>query len=568
MTVALAIKTGPVSDKPPAKPLREQLQERLGALQAARQPHEEEWQRLNAQFPVELQLDTLDPNTRDIDTGEGIYDATGLLAVDRAVAGLMSYATSPAKPWFRSVLPDAAEAEPDAKVWLDQVTELQQFVLQRSNAYRVFPMVYRSMLVVGMGALMVVPDFATVIHCHYLAPGTFWIGRDSHGRPDTCFRRFWMTIGQMAEQFGPDSLSTQARRSFDAGKVDEWRCVVHAIQPRKVRDTSSPWAHDMPWMSVYYESDTQEKDKVLQESGFRRFPVVAPRWQVLSETSYGTGACSVALPFVHQLQLMADSMGRMLALEADPSLQVPTACKNLDTSPGSRNYYDQSMPHNGVRRLVEQQSDPSWLRNDIDKLQMQVQQALFVDLFLMLSNDTKDTRRTAYEAAQITNERMLVLGPSVQNMHDEFLVPFLELVYGACEDARLIPPVPATMAGRDFSPEFTSVLFQAMRSIGANATDRLLAMVGGLAQATGSGEVWDYIDLGKVIARSSDQIGVANDLLVPEDDVQRLREARAQAEAAKEQAAMMQQQATTARDLAAAPMNQPNALTQLVGYGG
>ena len=334
---------------------------------------------------------------------------------------------------------------------------------------------------------------------------------------------------------------------------------------------SSPLAVDMPWASYYYEPGSRQTEMdLLEEGGYRHFPVLAPRWKREGDDIYGYSPASEALPFVRQLQLQTLSEGKAIAKEAEPPLQVPVELKNddIDTTPNGRTYYSQTNPNGGVRRLIEQPTDPSWLRASMGDVRLQIQQMLFLDLFQMLAMAGVDTKMTATEVAQRVEEKMLMLGPVMQNLHDELLVPLLELIYYYLEEGGALPPPPEVLQGRDFTPEFLSVLYQAQKAVSVNAVERFLVMVGGLAQAKADPSVWDGVDTDWILRDAAQSLGVPAKAILPQSQVDELRQSRAAAmaeQAAQEAAAAS---ASTAKDLASAPLGQGTALDAVAQFSG
>lgn len=550
---------------------REWLDRRLSALKLNRTRHESLWIELEEQFPSGARINSdVDPSSGRAGTRqEAVYDATGQLAVNRCVAGIMSNTTSPARQWHRNTLDDQeALEESDVQRYLDEVTAIQRRALQKSNTYRVLPHIYRELVVFGTGAALALPDFDNVIHLHPMVTGSYWLGQDSKGKVNACYREIWMTVAQMVERW-PDTVSEQVKEAYGRGEWDGWRKVVHAIEPRSRRSMSSPLALDMPWASYYYEPGSrQDESDLLEEGGYRHFPVLAPRWKREGEDIYGYSPASEALPFVRQLQLQTLSEGKAIAREAEPPVQVPTALKNddVDTSPNGITYYDQTTPSGGVRRLIEQPSDPSWLRASMADVRVQIQQMLFLDLFQMLAMAGVDTKMTATEVAQRVEEKMLMLGPVMQNLHDELLVPLLELIYYYLQEGGALPPPPELLQGRDFTPEFLSVLYQAQKAVSVNAVERWLMLVGGMAQAKADPSIWDGVDTDWILRDSASNLGVPAKAVMSKDQVQALRDARAAAQAQQAELAMAQQQAATAKDLGQTPMGTGSALDALTGY--
>lgn len=115
----------------------------------------------------------------------------------------------------------------------------------------------------------------------------------------------------------------------------------------------------------------------------------------------------------------------------------------------------------------------------------------------------------------------------------------------------------------DLNVEFVSMLAQAQRAIGTNSVDRFVGNLGAIAQM--KPDVLDKFDSDQWADIYADMLGVDPSLIIADKDVALVRQARNQAMAAKEQAAVLQQQSVAAKNLAAAPTNQQNALTDAVG---
>jgi hypothetical protein len=129
-------------------------------------------------------------------------------------------------------------------------------------------------------------------------------------------------------------------------------------------------------------------------------------------------------------------------------------------------------------------------------------------------------------------------------------------------EAGMVPPAPAELQGMDLNIEFVSMLAQAQRAIGTNAVDRFVGNLGAIAQM--KPDILDKFDQDQWADVYADMLGVDPSLIVADKDVAILRNARNQALAAKEQAAVMQQQSQTVKNMAQAPTEGQNALTDVV----
>jgi hypothetical protein len=118
------------------------------------------------------------------------------------------------------------------------------------------------------------------------------------------------------------------------------------------------------------------------------------------------------------------------------------------------------------------------------------------------------------------------------------------------------------MQGMELNVEFVSILAQAQRAIGTNAVDRFVGNLGVIAQM--KPDVLDKFDADKWTEAYSDMLGVDPNMIVADKQVAIVRDARAKAQAAQAQAAAMQQNSQTVKNMAQAPTGQQNALNDVM----
>lgn len=155
-----------------------------------------------------------------------------------------------------------------------------------------------------------------------------------------------------------------------------------------------------------------------------------------------------------------------------------------------------------------------------------------------------------------------MLGPVLERLHNELLDPLIDVTFVRMLEAGLVPPAPRELQGMELNVEFVSMLAQAQRAVGSNSVDRFVANLGVVSQL--KPDVLDRLDADAWVDAYADMLGVDPNLVVAGEQLAMVREARNRAMAAKEQAAMMEQQASTAKNLAAAKTGEQNALTDIV----
>jgi hypothetical protein len=277
-----------------------------------------------------------------------------------------------------------------------------------------------------------------------------------------------------------------------------------------------------------------------------------------------------ALGDVKQLQHEQLRKAQAIDYQTKPPLQVPASMKNRDIEmlPGGISYYD-GAANNGIKTAFEVNLNLQYLLNDIMDCRERVRGAFYADLFLMLANAGPNTRMTATEVAERHEEKLIMLGPVLERLHNELLAPLVDTTFTRMVQAGIVPPAPQELQGMDLNIEFVSMLAQAQRAIGTNAVDRFVGNLGAIAQM--KPDILDKFDQDEWADVYADMLGIDPALIIADKDVALIRQARAQAMAAKEQAAVMQQQSQTVKNMAQSPTGGDNALTDITnmfsGYG-
>jgi hypothetical protein len=422
-----------------------------------------------------------------------------------------------------------------------------QRIFQKSNTYRALHVIYEELGAFGTAACPIFPDFENVTHHYPLTIGEYCLATDYRGHVRTLYREFQKTVAETVAEFGYDRVAPRTKNLYDRGALDSWVTIIHVIEPRADRDPKRRDTLNMAWRSVYFEEGS-DPDKYLSESGFPDFPCVCPRWSVSGGDIYGNSPAMDALGDVKQLQHGQYRKLQALDLSSNPPVLVSGQLKGreIDLSPGGVNYLDTANPQAGIRSALELRYDPSLWLQDIADVRERIEGALFVDLFLMIAN-ANDGKMTATEVAIRQEEKMLMLGPVLERLHDELLSPLIEITFARMVETGIIPPVPQELQGMELDVEFVSTLAQAQKAIGVNAIDRFTASLGALAAI--KGEVLDRLDADKWVEIYADNLGVDPRILVAGETAALIRQERAAALQAEQQAAMMNQGADTLQKL-------------------
>lgn len=530
----------------PNAPTRDKLFTRWGMLKTERATWWAHWQEItNYLLPRSGRY-----FVQDRDKGwrrhNNIYDNTGTRALRVLGAGMMAGATSPARPWFRlgTADPELNSYQP-VKLWLQDVTQRMQVVFQKSNTYRTLHQMYEELGAFGTAASIVLPDYQTAIHHYPVTIGEYAIAQDYQGKVCTLYREFEKTVGEIVKEYGYNNCSTVVKNMYDRGSLDQWIRLIHAIEPRADRDIRKKDAKNMAWGSYTFEVGGNPHT-FLRESGFKEFPALVPRWATAGGDIYGNSPGMEVLGDVKQLQHEQLRKAQAIDYQTKPPLQVPTSMKNRDveTLPGGVSFYDGQTA--GIKTAFEVNLNLQHLVVDIQDVRERIRGGFYADLFLMLANAT-DTRMTATEVAERHEEKLLMLGPVLERLHNELLDPLIDMTFTRMIEAGLVPPPPPELQGMELNVEFVSMLAQAQRAIGTNSVDRYVANLGAVAGF--KPDVLDKFDSDQWADVYADMLGVDPKLIVPSDKVALLREARGKAEAAKAQMEAAHSMSESARNL-------------------
>lgn len=502
-----------------------------------------------------------------------ILDSSPVLAARTLASGMMSGVTSPSRPWFRLTTPDPELAESGpVKSWLFTVTERMRWVLSRTNFYHRLTTLYLDLGVFGTAALFQVEDDEHITRFVDLAIGSYAIGNDERDMPTVMTRYFNMKVRQLVKKFGIDNVSQTVVDLWRRGNLNTDIPVVHVILPNEEFKGDSIYAKDfMPWKSLYYEQGAPMKSPrpmFLKESGFEMFPVSVPVWQTTAEDSYGTDCPGItALSDIKQLYITEKRGSQALEKSVNPPMTGPEALRRAKASilPGEVTYIDVPNGQQGFRPAHETHV----ALGDVEAKQAQVRQridrAFYADLFLMLTQmGAQKGKMTATEIAERHEEKLLALGPVLEQLDLRLLDPVVMRTFHIMQKRGFIPPAPPDIRGSELKVEYISVLHQAQKATQLGGLRSVAEFIEPIAARDPS--VFDKVDMDKVIEHFAEDAGVPPDIIRSDEKVAQIRQARAQAAKEERQVRLQEHASKTAKNLAQANTGGQNALTDLAAH--
>lgn len=516
-----------------------------------------------------------------------INDTTATMSARTLRSGLMGGVTSPARDWFKLSIsdPDLSDYGP-VREYLHRCQVIMTASFLKSNLYNTLPLVYGDLGTFGTAPMAVTEELSKrVFHTSSFPIGSYAVAKDYTGRVNTFVRDFQMTVAQVVETFGEmvngeadwSNFSPTIKRLYEEGNYQAWVQITHCIMPNREYDPKKLESKYKKYIGVYYErgasqgqnnfADNYKEDRFLEEKGFDLFPILCPRWEVTGEDVYGTDCPGMtALSDIKSLQL-----GERMSYEAvdkmvNPPMMGSSALRSEGVSfiPGDMTYIDRMDQSAGaaIRPIYQIAFDINPLEMKQNQTRQRVQRAFYEDLFLMLANDQR-SNITAEEIRGKKEERLLALGPVLEQLNQDLLDPLIDLTFDFHNRQGLLPEPPPELQGQDLKVEYISVMAQAQKLIGIGGADRFLGTVGAIAQYDQS--VIQKVKADRILDDYADMLSVPPSWIRTQDEMDEIKAQQAEAQRAEQAMAQIQQASAAAKNLSQAPLDNDSALSALMG---
>ena len=466
-----------------------------------------------------------------------IIDSTGTTASQRFGAGMFAGTTNPARPWFKLGVTGMEIANSSAvRLWLDEVAKRMLAILAASNFYRTMATLYEELGVFGTACALMYEDFEDVIRFYPKAAGEYYIAVDARLEATTMAEKIVMTVEQIVGRFGLEQCSDNVKEMYRRGNLAQEFLIGHIVMPNDKRIVGAYGVDGMAYLDVAWEWGATS-NKLLAKQGFNEKPFMAPRWNVTGNDPYGRSPGMDALGDVKQLQLKNKRADQLVDKLVNPPMVAHVALKNQPATsiPGGVTYLSGNEQSAFFKPAYEvNPQGMAAINTSIEMIQRRVKTVFFEDLFLMIAQ--LDTVRTAAEIYERKEEKMLMLGPALERIHDEGLRVTIYRLFGIMARKGLLPKdIPEEIAGKKLSIEFISVLAQAQKAAATSTIERLWALAGNIAAVKPT--ILDNLDEDWTIREYGEMLGVPEKIFVDPRKVINLRAVKAQREQAAQQGA-------------------------------
>jgi len=528
--------------------LKDRLMARAIELKAIRQPWEAQWWDIFEQMAPYRPKKWLDDGDRGQRKDSKILNNAPLNALDVGVAGLQAGITSPVREWHRETLEDQnlAEHRP-VKIWLDQLQRGISSALAQSNWYSALTNdTYPDIYTIGTAALFEEEDVSTgKLVFMGMRPGEYWLDINHFNMVDTCYREKLFTVRQMVQKFGYDSCSLQVRTAWDRGDYASKRPVSHMVLPNDEYEAEALGYRGKLWMSCWWDGEDSSKDDFLRKSGYGRFPVLAPRWTSYSGEVYGRGPGWKALGDCRELQHYENRNHKMVDKIVDPPMRAHGISRASllpgDVTQGTSG----SMVYEQAMKIDPQAIAAS--REKIEAAERRIDRAFYVDLWRSILDDTRD-RKTATEVQAIQQERMVMLGPLLENLNVSLLEPAIARSFHILiNNPGALPEPPPELQGQEVKIRFISIMHQMQQALGLTGVRTFVDEIGRIQQL--NPEAADKFNADVTVDEIARITGVRPDMVVPTEEANKQRAERAKMAQAQQTGDAMVQAAGAMKDV-------------------
>ena len=508
--------------------LTKTIMARFDRLKTGRQNWETHWQEV-ADYMQPRKADVTKTRSKGDKRTEQIFDSSPIQAVELLAASLHGMLTNPSTPWFSLRYKDEGlDADDEAKLWLEGVTETMYTAFNRSNFQQEIFELYHDLITFGTAAMFIEEDQSDLLKFSTRHINEIYITENDKGRIDTVYRKFKITLRAAAQQFGT-FLSEEAKTKVEKDPFDDIE-ILHAVYPRIEFDPTKKDKENMEFESVYLE---YKNGNELSVGGFVEFPFVVPRYLKASHEIYGRSPAMTALPDVKMLNEMSKTTIKAAQKQVDPPLLVPDDGFLLPvrTVPGGLNFY-----RSGTRDRIEPlnigANNPLGLNME-EQRRNSIREVFYVNQLML----QQGPQMTATEVIQRNEEKMRLLGPVLGRLQSELLKPMIDRCFAILLRNNQFAQAPEFLSGQDIEIEYVSPLAKAQKSTELSSITRAIEILGSLANVA---PVFDYINFDALVKHVADLVGVPQKVLKLQSQVNAEREQQAQL--AEQQAQMQQMQ--------------------------
>ena len=490
-------------------------------------------------------------------------DSNGQQALEKFKAICDSLLT-PRNMFWHGLESDIPEVQKDrkARLWYEQATHALFKLRYAANANfgSQNQMVFHSLGAYGTAGMYLDEFFAPYgsergFRYRGMPMGELFIKENHQGLVDG-FVRWFRLNGRQAKLAYPEAwdagLLKRCETAF-AAKSEEKFDFLHHVCLRSDYEPDRRDAKGKKFASFHISFNDQT---LIREGGYNTFPLPVSRYIQAPGETYGRGPAMMVLPSLKTLNAEKATFLKQGHRAADPILLITDdGLWDNNMRPGSRVVGGMSAdgkPLVGVLPTGEIQ---------ISKEMMAEEKALILDAFLvtLFQIMTETPQMTATEVIERTNEKGILLAPTVGRQQSEYLGVLIPREIDLAMRLRLLPPMPGIIreSGAGYNIAYTSPISRAMKAQEAAGFMRTVESVKELVNITGDASLLDSFNFDVAVPAISRIQAVPESWMATKQEIQQKRQNRAKAQQTQQQIQALPAQAAMLKAQAVVKKNEP-----------
>ena len=491
-----------------------------------------------------------------------LYSSEAIRDVKICAAGFYSHLVNKAMQWFdmESLDPDLMRSHAVRK-WKSETLHRMYFFLNLSNFDTTIQEYFLDKVVFGTSPFAMHKDYTHKVRFQNIPIEQVQIAENQYGIVDQMFRSFKWTARQAAERWGKNcckAVSEAIEKKKSYNEID----FLHYVGPRSFRDVSMENNLNMPYESVWIckKGSGNDEATIVEESGYKRFPYLVGRFWKDANDPFAFSPTMDVFADVKTLNAAVKTVMRRAMKEAANAWSVPYKgfIAPLNFNPDAINTRKAGVPADAIQPLGVNTGNFSITEKVLDIFIQAIRDGLYVDLFNVLGNITK--QMTVPEVQKKVADSSALLGPVVGREDYETLSPMLTNLYNMLLEDGVIDPPPSELEGQEVKWTFLGALVKMQKMSEVQPITSFMTIIGGMAQY--KQDVVDKMDTDYAVDKIANILSVDPQLIRDMKQVDEIRKVRGEQQAQQAQIEMALKGAQASKMLAGAQKE-----TALAGKG-
>lgn len=451
---------------------------------------------------------------------EKIFDATAVLALDRAASAIDSLLTPVTQQWH-GLEPEDEDLADDREVraYLEEVVKILFRVRYRpiANFGSQSHECYVGLMAFGTDNMFVDDFLGMGIRYKSVALSETYIAENHAGMVDYVHRKFPLTARAAVQKWGSDT--PQKIRDVAEKQPFQKFDFIHCVRPNgEYKQSRRDW-RGMQLQSLYV---SMEGNQLMSVGGYRVMPYAVGRHVTAPREVYGRSPAMMVLPDIKMLNEMEKTIIRAAHKIVDPPLLAhgDGILNAFGTSPGKINYGGVNDQGQQLVHALKTNANLPIVFEMTEQKRKLINDAFYVTLFQIL---VENPRMTATEALIRAQEKGQLLAPAIGRQQSEFLGPIIERELDILSAAGALPPMPKKLIDRGGALKitYTSPLSRLRRAEDGVAIMRTIEQLTPIANI--KPEVFDIFHPMRLATELSEINGVVMKVLRTPEEFQELQ---------------------------------------------